>query len=114
MSNLMDIGVRSATGYPHDDKDSSGCCLNLGSGNIWPSDKYRYRATLTDTLVQIATTICVLLDMDHKMVTFYADGKRIGIGAGADVLTSAKYYPTVSLSQIGNSLVVEDRATRMK
>jgi hypothetical protein len=51
--------------------------------------------------------------MDHNMVTFYADGKRIGIGAGVDMLTGTKYFPVVSFSQIGHCVVVEDRAMMM-
>jgi hypothetical protein len=98
-SNEIAIGVGSATGYPHDDKDHSGCSLSLLPG-ISPGGQYHHFPF--DTRVQKATTIGVLLDMDHKMVTFYADGKRIGIGAGADVLTGAKYYPLVSLSEIGH------------
>jgi hypothetical protein len=83
-----------------------GCSLAVPSGQYWKANR---AIVVPDvSLVNEATTIGLLLDMDHKTVTFYADGKRVGMGAGADVLDAAKYYPVVSFCHLGQSVVVED------
>jgi hypothetical protein len=83
-----------------------GCSLEVRTGRYWKADVF---CDVPDiTLVKEAKTIGVLLDMDHKTVTSYADGKRVDMGAGADVLKATKYYPFVSLCHLGQSVVVED------
>jgi hypothetical protein len=83
-----------------------GCSLAVRAGRYW---KANVASGVPDvTRVNEATTIGVLLDMDHKTVTFYADGKRVGMGAGADMLKAKTYYPVVSFCHLGQSVVVED------
>ncbi|KAH3760783.1 purine-nucleoside phosphorylase [Pelomyxa schiedti] len=47
----------------------------------------------------------VLLNMTHRTCTFFLNGTRVGTAAGADVLTGRTYFPSVSLYELGASVI---------
>ncbi len=46
-----------------------------------------------------------LLSMEHKTVTFYLNGSRVGAAIGMDQLTDNLYYPCVSLHSLGHTVM---------
>ncbi|RYY72365.1 hypothetical protein EON63_20980 [archaeon] len=46
-----------------------------------------------------------LLTMEHKIVTYCLNGKRVGTAIGVDQLTEVLYYPCVSLHTLGHAVV---------
>lgn len=49
--------------------------------------------------------IGVFLNMSVRTVSFYKNGARIGVAAGADILTAPKYFPAVSLYELGHTVL---------
>jgi SPRY domain len=86
----------------------SGCSLNLTDGYLSYCNKYV--ACTNASRAKGAAVIGVLVDMNHKTVTFYADGERVGtVEAGSNVLMSGReYFPVVSLYSHGSCVEVMD------
>jgi hypothetical protein len=53
----------------------------------------------------VGDVIGTLLNMEHRTVTFYLNGKRIGVALGSDALTDDMYYPVVALYSLGHTVV---------
>jgi hypothetical protein len=82
---------------------------NCPGVSIYLSCGYRYYSNTNAAMpncaqVTQATHIGVLLNMDMKTCSFFADGRLIGMGAGSDVLKAQKYFPVISLYELGQSV----------
>jgi SPRY domain len=86
-----------------------GCSLYLHNGHFYHSGTSVASANVA--LVKTATVIGVLLNMNDKTVTFFADGKHVGsVGADTNVLTRSEYFPVIALRELGQSVEVMDLA----
>jgi SPRY domain len=92
--------------YPGHPSAPGGCSLNLSDGHFYCNNTNS--TAVNYHRVQKATVFGVLLNMDHKTVTFYADGKRVGVGAGSNVLTGQEYFPVIALLELGHCVEVMD------
>jgi SPRY domain len=49
--------------------------------------------------------IGTLINMNHRTVTFYKNGVRVGTAIGRDQLTEDIYYPCVAMYTLGDKVV---------
>eukprot|EP00759_Apiculatamorpha_spiralis_P018122 PhF_6_TR24446/c0_g1_i1/m.33804 len=84
----------------------NGCSLSILYGYF-----YRCNTSYASPLAsqtKTASHIGVLLNTDHKTVSFFVDGLLVGMGCGSDVMTSGVYFPVVSVSELGHCVVSDD------
>jgi SPRY domain len=97
-------GHRAFPGY----RGAVGC--SLGLCNVYIHHRNTSSKTGDAFRVKNATVVGVLVDMNCKTVSFYADGEPVGtVGADASGLTSGKeYFPVLSLLADGQCVEVMD------
>lgn len=76
--------------------------------SYYGNNGYRYFANTHagfGSIFKSGDVIGTLLNMEHKTVTFYLNGQRVGTALGADYLTDDIYYPVVALHSLGHTVV---------
>ena len=67
--------------------------------------KYNYDWYPLGPFYTTGDVIGILLNMNHKNVTFYKNDIRIGTVIGADQLKAAIYYPIIRLLAPGDEVI---------
>eukprot|EP00992_Anisonema_acinus_P011471 TRINITY_DN7432_c0_g1_i1.p1 TRINITY_DN7432_c0_g1~~TRINITY_DN7432_c0_g1_i1.p1 ORF type:complete len:223 (+),score=60.82 TRINITY_DN7432_c0_g1_i1:55-669(+) len=82
---------------------------NCPGVSVYLSNGHRYygntnAALATSSQITKAEHIGLLLNMDHRTCTVFADGNIAGMIAGSDVLRAKKYFPVVALYELGHAV----------
>ena len=89
--------------------DYPGCVSGSHDVALYLANGHRYFSATNGAMPQVdlikrATHVGVLLNMKNKTCSFFADGILLGMGAGSDILTSKKYFPLVTVYELGQTI----------
>eukprot|EP00698_Gefionella_okellyi_P001072 TRINITY_DN1095_c0_g1_i4.p1 TRINITY_DN1095_c0_g1~~TRINITY_DN1095_c0_g1_i4.p1 ORF type:complete len:232 (+),score=38.80 TRINITY_DN1095_c0_g1_i4:135-830(+) len=84
-----------------------GASLYGNNGAVYSSGGTAASYTMCGAL-PTGTVVGILINMEHRTLTFFVNGRNIGMAADASVLTADAYYFVMSLHDPGAKLAIMD------